>query len=221
MIAIVLVIIFAVITYLTITKPKFLRGFPAVSALDDSVNTNDTHLEKLLDKANRYYLQREFLAAEKAYLKLLKIDHKNTWSYNRLGFIYAHMSNFPDAIECFKIVVDAKPNPASYQNLGMVYLKNRDFTKAATVLEKSTELKPEPQRLVSLARVYRILSKYSLQVATLQKALDMDKQNTQIMQLLAEAYLDNKDKENADKIFKKILKIDPQNVRAHQELTKK
>jgi len=221
MIAAILFLIFALFAYWSVTKPGFLSKLKFNFKLNQSLNTANSRLKRLLAKADQYYLRRHFSLAEKTYLKVLKIDHRNLTAYNRLGFIYAYMGNFSDAIECFKIVVDAKPNANAYQNLGMVYFKNQNFTKAATVLEKAAELKPEPQRLVALARVYRVINKYSLQISALEKALDLDKNNIRIMQLLAEAYLHHRDKKKATNLFRKILKIDPQNIRARQELASK
>lgn len=217
MIALVIIILLSGLVYLIISKPKFSRRLRIDSTVE-SVDTNDSKLTKVMDKADKYYVQKQFLPAEKAYLKILKIDHKNVHAYNRLGFVYAHQNNIDDALECFKIVLDAKPDASTYQNLGMIYMKKRDFAKAVSMLERSCELKQTTQRLIMLARIYRAMSKYSLQVSTLKKALSIDKNNIPIMQLLAEAYLHEKDKTNAKKIFNKIIKIDPKNSRARQAL---
>lgn len=186
----------------------------------ESPLTHDDRLEKLEEIARRYYEEKKFLAAEKAYLKVLKLDHRNITAYSRLGFIYTQMSNPADAIECFKIVIEQKPSAAAYHNLAMAYFKEREFAKSAENLEKALEIEPTQGRLINLARIYRITSKFDKQVEVLEKALENEPANVSILQLLAEAHLHNKDEAAAKVIFRKIIQIDPNNVRARQALGK-
>lgn len=182
--------------------------------------THETKLQKLNEIANRYYEEKNLLAAEKAYLKVLKIDHKNLKAYGRLGFIYNHFGNIQDAIECFEIVAKARPSATSYHNLAMAMFKNREFAKSAAMLEKSLQQEENLTRLVSLARIYRIMSQYDKQIETLQKAHLMSPQNVDILTLLADAYMHVKDTEKAETMFSEVLRIDPNNSRARQALGK-
>ncbi len=190
------------------------------SEFGNSPITHDDRLEKLEEIAKRYYGEKKFLAAEKAYLKVLKLDHRNLTAYSRLGFIYTQMGNIPDAIECFKIVIEQKPSAAAYHNLAMAYFKEREFTKSAENLEKAIEIESTSARLVNLARIYRIIGQFDKQIGVLQKVLADEPDNISILQLLAEAYLHNKDESQAKVVFRKILKSDPENMRARQALSK-
>jgi tetratricopeptide (TPR) repeat protein len=169
--------------------------------------------------AGRYYAEKNYLAAEKAYLKVLKVDHKNSLAYSRLGFIYSHFGQVDDAIECFQIVADNYPNAASYYNLSMMLFKSRKFKRSAKALEKSIEMEETSARLVALARVYRVMGLYEKQIKTLKRALELEPESVSIMQLLAESYIHEGMKGEAEKTFKQILKIDPKNLRAKQALT--
>jgi len=210
-------ILFAITIAAVVTKRSGL-----VDALTDNLSaappSQDLALDALLDVAGRYYAEKNYLAAEKAYLKVLKVDHKNSLAYSRLGFIYSHLGNNEDAIECFIIVADSYPNAASYHNLAMMYFKTRDFNKSAESLEKSLSMEMHVSRLVSLARVYRILDKFELQLEALKKAHELEPDNTEIMQLLAEAFIHQKDEKSAKILFRKILKVDPKNNRARMAL---
>lgn len=188
-----------------------------------SVNppSQDETLDGLLDIAGRYYAEKNYLSAEKAYLKVLRVDHKNSLAYSRLGFIYSHLGNNEDAIECFKIVAETYPNAASFHNLSMMYFKTREYQKSADALEKSLSMEMHVSRLVNLARIYRILNKFDKQLSCLKKATDLDPKDIEILQLLAEAYLHEKDESSANTIFKEILKIDPHNPRARAALMPK
>lgn len=189
-----------------------------VNNLSTTAPTQDEALDSLLEIAGRYYAEKNYLAAEKAYLKVLRVDHKNSLAYSRLGFIYSQLGNNEDAIECFKIVADTYPNAASYHNLAMMYFKTREFEASAKALEKSLSMEMHVSRLVNLARIYRVMNKFDMQLATLKKAHGLEPENVEIMQLLAESYLHEKDTEAANQLFKKILELDPHNQRAQSAL---
>lgn len=207
-----------ILTFLLLSRYRIGIIDAAVEGLAVLPISHDTRLESLLEIAGRYYAEKNYLAAEKAYLKVLKVDHKNSLAYSRLGFIYSHFGQVDDAIECFQIVADTYPNAASYYNLAMMLFKNHKFNRAARALEKSVDLEETPPRLVALARVYRITGQYDQQIKTLERALVLEPQDVSVMQLLAEAFIHEGDSKKANNIFKDILKIEPNNIRARQAL---
>lgn len=207
-----------ILTFLLLSRYKIRLIDMAVENLAVLPISHDTRLESLLEIAGRYYAEKNYLAAEKAYLKVLKVDHKSSLAYSRLGFIYSHFGQVDDAIECFQIVADTYPNAASYYNLAMMLFKNRKFKRSARALEKSIELEETPARLIALARVYRILGQYELQINTLTRAMELEPESISIMQLLAEAYIHGGDQKKAQSIFRKILKLEPNNLRARQAM---
>lgn len=214
----VLFLIIAQISYRLVTLQGGQFFITLASEFGASPVTHDDRLEKMEQVAKRYYEEKKFLAAEKAYLKVLKLDHRNLTAYSRLGFIYTQMGNVADAIECFKIVIEQKPSAAAYHNLAMAYFKEREFKKSAQNLEKAIELEPTQTRLINLARIYRITGSFEDQVKVLERAHRAESDNVSIMQLLAEAHLHNKNDSEARTMFRKILKIDPNNTRARQAL---
>lgn len=211
-------IILFIMTFLLLSKYRIALLDAIVGGLATAPVSHDTRLEGLLEIAGRYYSEKNFLAAEKAYLKVLKVDHKNSLAYSRLGFIYSHFGQTDDAVECFQIVADNYPNAASYYNLSMMLFKSRKFKRSARALEKSISMEETPARLVSLARIYRIIGQYELQIKTLKRALELEPKNASILLLLADAYLHENKPREASAIFKEILKIEPNNIRAKQAL---
>ena len=208
-----------ILTFLLLSKYKISFMEKIVDNLAILPVSHDARLDTLLEMAGRYYAEKNYLAAEKAYLKVLKVDHKNSLAYSRLGFIYSHFGQVDDAIECFQIVADNYPNAASYYNLSMMLFKSRKFKRSAKALEKSIEMEETSARLVALARVYRVMGLYEKQIKTLKRALELEPESVSIMQLLAESYIHEGMKGEAEKTFKQILKIDPKNLRAKQALT--
>ena len=201
------VILVSIIFFLTILAVVNKRSVLIDSIVGNlSVNppSQDETLDNLLDIAGRYYAEKNYLSAEKAYLKVLRVDHKNSLAYSRLGFIYSHLGNNEDAIECFKIVAETYPNAASFHNLSMMYFKTREYQKSADALEKSLSMEMHINRLVNLARIYRIQNKFDKQLTTLKKAIKLDPRNIEIMQLLAESYLHEDDEKSANEMLGEI-----------------
>lgn len=215
---IIIILLIAAITLGVIVYRKNVLATFLINNLSAAPPSQDVALDSLLEVAGRYYAEKNYLSAEKGYLKVLRVDHKNSLAYSRLGFIYSHLGNTDDAIECFKIVADTYPNAASYHNLAMMYFKNRDFPRSAEALEKSLSMEVHFSRLINLARIYRAMNKYDKQIVTLVHAHELEPHNIEAMQLLAESYLHEKDEKSARAIFRKILKEDPQNLRARAGL---
>lgn len=206
------------LTYRLVTLQGGQFFISLASEFGASPITHDDRLEKMEKIAKRYYDEKKLLAAEKAYLKVLKLDHRNLTAYSRLGFIYTQMGNVADAIECFLIIIEQKPSAAAYHNLAMAYFKEREFKKSAQNLEKAIELVPTQTRLINLARIYRIIGYFDDQVRILKQAHAAEPDSISILQLIAEAHLHNKNENEAKATFRKILKIDPSNIRARQAL---
>ncbi len=212
-----MILVFCVVVLAIINKRSTVTDY-LINNLSTNLPSQDEALDTLLDVAGRYYAEKNYLAAEKAYLKVLRVDHKNSLAYSRLGFVYSGLGKNEDAIECFKIVADTYPNAASYHNLAMMYFKTRDFPSSAEALEKSLSMEMHVNRLVSLARIYRIMNKFDMQLSALKKAHNLEPNNIEIMQLLAEAFIHEKDEKSAQILFRQILKLDPKNIRAHSAL---
>ena len=76
-----------------------------------------------------------------------------------------------------------------------------------------------PARLVALARTYRVLGVYDKQIKTLERALEIEADSIPIMLLLAEGYIHENKPKLADQMFKGILSLEPNNIRAKQAIS--
>ena len=144
-------------------------------------------LSRLVEYANRLYAERKWLAAEKAYLNVLKQDHNNLTAYSHLGIIYSTQKNLPDAIECFEIAARLKPGAGSYQNLGLAYYENHNYMKAVAALEKANMFEPSASRYVGLAKAYSRLKDHDRMIASYERATQLDP-SERFQKLLREAY---------------------------------
>lgn len=170
-------------------------------------------LAQLTDYANRLFTEKKWLAAEKAYLNILKLDHKHLTAYTHLGVIYSAQRNLSDAIECFEMAARLRPGGNSLQNLGLAYLENRNYMKSVAAFEKAIMLEPTAPRYVGLSRAYRKLSNLPEAVKSLEKAVERDASKRNLHQL-AEAYDDSKQTAQAQATWRRLHELDPGNVLA-------
>ncbi len=163
--------------------------------------------------ASRLYAERNWLAAEKAYLKILKLNHKDPDAYSHLGTIYLALKKYEDSIECYQIAAQLKPNAGDWYNLGLAYCENANYIKSIAAMEKAIMFEPSAARYAGVARVYTKIANYAKAISSLEKAASLDP-NKKVLSLLADAYAKNHDREKAIEIYQRVLKIDPNDAKA-------
>lgn len=172
-------------------------------------------LNKNLEYAGRLFKDKKFLPAEKAYLEVLKVDHKNYTAYSKLGMIYATLHNYPDAIECFTIAAQLKPSASAFHNLGLVLFENKNYVKAIAALEKSIIFEPSARRYVAIAKAYQHIANNAKMVASLEKAANLDPDKKTLL-MLADAHAAASDRTSAVAVYKRILELDPTDPKARR-----
>jgi tetratricopeptide (TPR) repeat protein len=178
-----LLIIVAAMVYLYLRLIR-LEAAPAPTLAAPHPLSN--RLAQMSSYADRLYAERKWLAAEKAYLAVLKLDHKNVTTYSHLGIIYSTQKNMPDAIECFEIAVRLHPSGSTLQNLGLAFYDNRNYIKAVAAFQKSIMLGATAARYVALSRALTRLEQPAEAVAALEAAVKLEPSKRHL-ELLAEA----------------------------------
>lgn len=148
---------------------------------------NSPRIAQMSTYADRLFSEKKWLAAEKAYLGVLKVDHKNVTAYSHLGIIYSTQKNMPDAIECFEIAARLHPSGTTLQNLGLAFFDNRNYIKSIAAYEKAIMFEPTAQRYVGLSKSQSKLHNTPQVINALEKAADLDP-TQRILQMLADAY---------------------------------
>ncbi len=166
---------------------RSIQKIPGRAAKTVTSKRTNPQLDAAMNYANRLYAERKYLAAEKAYLEAIKLDHKNVAAYSRLGKIYSALNNFADAVECSQIAAQLSPNAQTYSNLGTAYFENKNFIKAIASFEKSIMLEPSAGRYIGLGRIYQRMQSHAKAIAAFEKAVELDA-NRAHLQLLLEAY---------------------------------
>jgi tetratricopeptide (TPR) repeat protein len=167
-------------------------------------------LTQLTDYANRLYTEKKWLAAEKAFLNVLKLDHKNVGAFSHLGIIYSTQKNTLDAIECFEIAARLRPSGSSYQNLGMAYYENKNHVKAVTAFEKSIMFEPTVGRYIGLSKAKKQLADPNGTIRALEQA-SLIEPTEKILLLLEAAYNEGMRRDEARAVRDRINSLPEEN----------
>ena len=169
------------------------------------------HLTQALNYAERLYHEHKYVAAEKAYVAVLKQDHKNLQAYNRLGIIYSAQKNFSDAIECFEVATRLKPSATTCFNLGLAFYDNRNYIKSIAAIKKSIMFEPSIQRYVALAKACDKIADNKGMIEALEKAVELES-NRQTLTLLRDAYAHAGKKDQSAEVAERLKKVVPSKV---------
>jgi len=165
-------------------------------------------LAQLTAYADRLYIEHKWLAAEKAYLNVLKLDHKNVTAYVHLGIIFSTQKNMPDAIECFEIAARLKPSGSTLQNLALAFYDNHNYIKAIAAYEKAIMLEPHAQRYVGLGKSNLKLSNVQAAITAFEHAVELDP-SKRVLERLADAYDQIGRKADSKAVYARIHLLDP------------
>ncbi len=174
-------------------------------------------LAALTTFADRLYSERKWLAAEKAYLNVLKIDHKNVTAYVHLGIIYSTQKNMPDAIECFQIATRLHPSGSTLQNLALAFYDNRNYIKSVAAYQKAIMLEPSAQRFVGLGKAHLKLKDTASAITAFSQAVDLEPA-VRTLQRLADAYDEAERPSDAKATYRRIYELEPSNRTAARRL---
>ncbi len=147
--------------------------------------------QKVLSSAEKYVQQGKIQNAIAEYDKVLKNDPKDLTVANTVGDLYSRIGESDKATECFKSVGDA------YASQGFT-------VKAIAMYKKISKLKPSLESVLKLAELYT------------QQGLFNDAR-AQYLQV-ADEFLKSGERENAVRIFQKILEMDPENTAMRMKL---
>jgi tetratricopeptide (TPR) repeat protein len=177
------------------------------SQQDVTLPKNSQRMNKLWELVKEALKNERYESAERNLLNILKIDHKNTAAYNRLGIIYAKQQNFDEAIECFDIASSITPTASTLYNLGLVQYEKGYYQKASTTFERVVDLEPNTKRYIAYAKALEKSNASKKVIDVLEKAAALDRKNPIVFELLAHGYQNNKQDELATKALKKAERL--------------
>ena len=202
-------------------KQKSLENYEASLSLFEKCIDKNTSLTEAYYQASIIHKKLNNLIVAKEYsLKTVKASNSNIWYIRNYAEILFLNQDFDEAARQYIIILELEPeNEFNYYKLADTYIYNQQYLKAIRVYDK-LELKKGIDKMISLQKHKLYLQLKNVKKAT-QELEVLSKKNSkdlEILQILAEAYILNNNKEKALDIFLKISKNDPDNGRIHLTL---
>lgn len=185
------------------------QGFykPAIEMLYKALSLSSDNLEILAQLAHLYRLLGNSDRAVYYIEKVLELDSKHLDCLNLLEEIYINQENLKSAKEISEKIYEIQPNPENFAKKINILNKLQDFD-GVKILE-TTVIEFDDEVLYEMACAYYDNYEFSKALELLKSGLGKNSKNEKIMLFLGKIYYDNKDYENAKKMFKSLAKINP------------
>ena len=176
-------------------------------------------MHSLMRRAEKAEAQKKFDEAEKFYIQALTTVPGAHEVQAQLARLYLQTGKEQKAIAIYIQVLQEKQDVSYFANLGLAYYRVGHFADACKAYECALEKDPNnPERVASLGRAYMADCRYPEAVAQLEKAVTRLARDTDLLNALAECYLQMQDSENARSAYQKINKLEPYNEEVKQKL---
>lgn len=113
-------------------------------SVTETVEINQQKTLSLLNEGDELVKAEDLPAAEKRYIEVIGLDHRNVEAYKKLGEIYTLLKDYEHAIESLQHAVKLNEEDASvYDEISSVYLLLDDKEKALMYGKEAVKLDPK------------------------------------------------------------------------------
>jgi len=187
----------------------------AVEYADKCIFTDKSDPLGYYRKAFAYFMKEEYGKAKRYYLSAEKRDCKEPDMYIRLGYIYQNEENFEKAVEYSdKTSKLDKKDPDAYILKGNVYASlKKDYITALKYYKKAYKIDNDMTEdfFANFSVLYSMLNRYSSAIKIIDEGLKKYPKSYNLLSIKIGAYQFKKEYDIAEKLTKKLIKLDPKN----------
>ncbi len=207
--------------FIEASKKKLLGNLDKAIELYNSVLREDETNNAAMYELARVYIQQEKMSKGQEWAeKAVAQSPKNIWYQQFLLRIYEQMGQFDDAIVLSEqIVSNAPDNIDHYMSWASFHLKAGQFQEAIDVYDTAEKRFGISESLSSKkSDIYLNLNKEKKAEKELRALVETFPYSAEYKELLAAFYLKTNKDEDALAVYRKILEIDPDNVKAQMAM---
>ena len=189
--------------------------------LEMALQKDSTYVEAWYQLARYYTKESNYLKARNLLNHALQIDPLHEKSHSRLGMIYYYLSNPDLARASYQTALALNPDDFNtHYNLGeLYYTQLEDTAQALKEYKSAVNLYPEHvEANFKIGLICMNNGMYKEAARYFEQAIANDQNNIRIMLQLAVSFEKLNLKDNALKIYNRILTIDPLNCIAKQKI---
>lgn len=173
----------------------------------------DNKTKDLLEEAQELSNKEQFEEAERKYISIISLDHKNVEAYKGLGEVYFRKKDYVHAKEIFNHVLKlASLDEEAYVNLGMIAFKEGNLEEARKDYAQSLALNNKVAvHHIDLGEVCLALGENKKALDCFQEAVKLEPNNPRNLDLLLETSIKTKNKKLALETYENFRQVNPEN----------
>jgi len=147
-----------------------------------------------------------------------EIQQQINVTYEMLGFAYMETEESEKSKECFEILVERNPcNPMAYLQLASIYLYEGNLNNANSYVRRAVQLDPKDESALSMQiSILTSMHRFDEAIVALKAILKLKPKNKSYLLAYAELSLHIGKKKEADKAYRKLLKMGDNDKAYHQ-----
>ncbi|CAG5069125.1 Lipopolysaccharide assembly protein B [Dyadobacter sp. CECT 9623] len=175
----------------------------AIAEYDKAISLDKSNVEAYVNRGALYYRMKSYPAAKSDFEKALALDSSHPQALNNLGLILSKEKDWQRALACFDKVLSTQPDDAySLNNKGYVLLMTGAMEEGKRLVERALDKQPRNGYAWRNLGIYYTQKKMPAEaLKNYLKAIDKAEPVDQLYGLTGQAYLDNKQIDEACKIW--------------------
>lgn len=196
-------------------NPKINNSF------DFSVQEKDK-LYNFLKKADNFFSQKNYIEAEKLYLKVLSYDHLNKDALQKISKVYLLLEQYSKSIFFLDKFFKYHPkNLSTVTDYALANFHTKRYLVSVNYFSNAITLDPKNHsRYAELGNVFFILENYEDSIKCYEEAVKLSTRNIDYYKTIAKAYRMNNDLKNSKLWYEKILSFSPYESSVQKEIEK-
>ncbi len=188
----------------------------ALKIVEKRLENNKEDKDAWVDLARLRFEQEEYILAETAFEKAVKLEPKDAEAWKCLGRARGNQENFAGAEAALEKAVKLEPkNAEAWKWLGGAHNNQGKFARAEAAFDIAVEIDPKDAEAWNLLGIARILQdKYPEAEATFKKGAELDPKSVKAWNLLARVHSIQGDRAGAEAAFEKVVKLEPKDAEA-------
>jgi len=168
----------------------------------------DTDAWVMLGRLSR--IGQNSVESEKAYQRALELDPRNEYALSGLATLYSDLGDSKRALEMWRRLSDADPNPRTLRALAAAHEQMRDYAAAAEAARRAAELAPKDSEIRRELAEYLLLSdKLDEALRLYQELAAADPKDAQLELRLSQIYRQKRDLKKAREAQERARALEP------------
>ncbi len=177
-------------------------------------------VKSLMKNAEKEIALQNVAEAELLFIQALTINPDSIETQAELAKLYVTSGREGKAEALYKELIAKKPEVAFYANLGLAYYMQGKYVDACYAYQEALNLDPQtPERSAALGRACIAAHRFTDAAPLLEKALQRLTKDIELLNLLAECYIQMGENTKAEEVYRRINKIEPYNEGVKQKIS--